>query len=324
MATPRATEKEFIELFEKHGPYETARIIGVANRNVLKRRNNLERKLGRKIEQKDGPPGMGRRMVPATAVPGAHRYMLECWDGVVIVGSDAHYWPGIVTTAHRAFVRAAKELKPKAIILNGDVFDGAGISRHPSIGWESKPSVIQEIEACKERLGEIEAVAGNAKLIWTLGNHDARFETRLANAAPEYARVHGVHLKDHFSYWANAWTCRINGQVEVKHRWKGGVHAPHNNAVQSGLSFVTGHLHSLKVSPWTDYTGTRYGVDCGTLAGPSEDPQFVNYTEAGPTSWRSGFIVLTFRDGRLLWPEPVHVFDEARGLVEFRGKVYAV
>jgi hypothetical protein len=323
MTAPRVPESEFIELVRTLGVKETAKRIGVNRRNVQQRRDRIEQNSRVVV---DSPHAHGTRARPAarTAVPGSHRYMLECWDGVVIVGSDAHYWPGIVTTAHRAFVRAAKELKPKAIILNGDVFDGAGISRHPSIGWESKPSVIQEIEACKERLGEIEAAAGNAKLIWTLGNHDARFETRLANAAPEYARVHGVHLKDHFPYWLNAWTCRINGAVEVKHRWKGGLHAPHNNAVQSGLSMVTGHLHSLKVTPWTDYTGTRYGVDCGTLAGPSEDPQFVNYTEAGPSNWRSGFAVLTFKDGRLLYPEVVHVFDEAQGLVEFRGKVYAV
>ena len=319
---PAATipDAEFIELVRKHGISETAKRIGLDRRDVQRRRNRLE---GKHKEIIDAPKS--QRMAAGTAIPtSGARYMLECWDGVVIVGSDAHYWPGIVTTAHRAFVRAAKEFAPKAIILNGDVFDGASVSRHARIGWEHRPSVIDEIEACKERLGEIEEVAGNAKLIWTLGNHDARFESRLANVAPEYARVHGVHLKDHFPVWQTAWTCRINGQVEVKHRWKGGIHATHNNAVQSGLSMVTGHLHSLKVTPWTDYTGTRYGVDCGTLAHASEGAQFIDYTEAGPCNWRSGFAVLTFRKGRLLMPEVVQVFDEAAGEVEFRGKVYAV
>ncbi len=32
--------------------------------------------------------------------------------------------------------------------------------------------------------------------------------------------------------------------------------------------------------------------------------------------------MLTFRDGRLMWPELVHVLEE--GKVEFRGKVYDV
>lgn len=322
MTAPVVDEGAFIELYKKLGPTRLAAHIGTTERNVFARRTRIEKKNSIKLEGPDADV-LRRRIVP-THVPGPHRIMAECWDGVVLVGSDAHYWPGIVTTAHRAFVEAVKTLKPKIVILNGDVFDGATISRFPSIGWESKPSVIQEIEACRERLAEIEAAAGNARLVWTLGNHDARFETRLANAAPEYAKVHGLHLKDHFPNWHNSWVCRINGKVEVKHRWKGGEHATANNAKLSGMSMVTGHLHSLKVTPWTDLTGTRYGVDCGTLAAHSEYPQFVNYTESGPANWRSGFAVLTFNRGHLLWPEVVAVLDENAGEVEFRGRVHSV
>jgi predicted phosphodiesterase len=242
---------------------------------------------------------------------------------VVLVASDAHYWPDRITTAHRAFVRACSEMKPKAVIMNGDVLDGARISRHPPIGWESRPTLVDEIEACKQRLTEIISAAKNAKFIWTLGNHDARFETRLATVAPEYAKIHGVHLSDHFPEFEPAWACWINGEVVVKHRYKGGVHATHNNAVASGKSMVTGHLHSLKVTPYDDYNGTRWGVDTGTLAAKYGE-QFVDYTEDGPRNWRSGFAVLTFRNGQLLWPEVVNVRDEEAGEVEFRGKVYVV
>jgi hypothetical protein len=84
---------------------------------------------------------------------------------------------------------------------------------------------------------------------------------------------------------------------------------------------VTGHLHSLKVTPWSDYTGDRYGVDSGTLA-ETDGPQFINYVEASPVNWRSGFVVLTFKDGRLLWPEVVKKWDD--NSVQFRGEVIAV
>lgn len=87
------------------------------------------------------------------------------------------------------------------------------------------------------------------------------------------------------------------------------------------MSIVTGHLHSLKATPFTDYCGTRFGVDTGTLADVN-GPQFINYLEAGPTNWRSGFAVLTIWNGRLLWPELVHVIEE--GKIEFRGKVIEV
>lgn len=49
---------------------------------------------------------------------------------------------------------------------------------------------------------------------------------------------------------------------------------------------------------------------------------FEDYLEASPTSWRSGFAVLTFKDGKLLWPEVVHKFDEDH--VEFRGDLIKV
>jgi hypothetical protein len=158
-------------------------------------------------------------------------------------------------------------------------------------------------------------------LIWTLGNHDARFENRLAANAPQYEFVKGFSLKDHFPTWHPCWSCWPTETVAVKHRWKGGVHATHNNTVNSGVSIVTGHLHSLKVTPFADYNGNRFGVDTGTLAEPN-GPQFENYLEDSPTNWRSGFAVLTFHNSRLMWPELAHKWAE--GKIEFRGKIHDV
>src|SRR5688572_21978283 len=122
------------------------------------------------------------------------RIPLKIRDGIVLVGSDAHYWPGKPSTAHRAFVHFSRRMGPKAVIFNGDAFDGARISRHPPIGWENRPTVAEELEVCRERLQEIAEAAHGAKKIWTLGNHDARFETRLASVVPEYANIKGFHL----------------------------------------------------------------------------------------------------------------------------------
>jgi hypothetical protein len=93
-----------------------------------------------------------------------------------------------------------------------------------------------------------------------------------------------------------------------------------NNTVNAGVSVVTGHLHSLKVTPFADYNGNRFGVDTGTLA-ETDGPQFT-YAEINPSNHRSGFAVLNFFNGRLLWPELVHKFDE--DMVEFRGEVIDV
>jgi len=243
-------------------------------------------------------------------------------DGVVIVFSDAHFWDVVPTTAYRALIKFIKDLKPQLVVNNGDAFDGANISRHGRIGFmEDRPSVIQELNACKEMLYGIAKAAKGATLTWPLGNHDSRFETFLAAQAPQYEFVHGFHLKDHFPEWIPCWATWVNGSTVIKHRWKGGIHATHNNTVNSGMTIVTGHLHSLKVTPFSDYNGTRYGVDTGTLA-DVHGSQFINYTETNPTNWRSGFAVLTFNRGILLPPELVHVLSENE--VCFRGKIYEV
>ena len=248
---------------------------------------------------------------------------VELPDGHILVGSDAHYFPGAPSTAHRAFVKVIRDVKPAVVVLNGDIFDGASISRYPRIGWDNKPTVKQELDAVFERLGEIEDAAGAAKLYWTLGNHDSRFETFLAANAPQYEGVSGFSLKDRFSKWIPCWSVWINDDTVIKHRFKSGIHAPHNNTMWGGKTMVTGHLHSLKVSPLSDYNGTRFGVDTGTLAHPY-GMQFSDYLETNPVNWRSGFALLTYWKERLLWPQLVHVLDEQAGLVEFGTTVFEV
>src|SRR6185437_12296595 len=111
----------------------------------------------------------------------------------------------------------------------------------------------------------------------------------------------GVHLRDHFPDWEACYSLFINNDVVVKHRLKGGIHATHNNTMWAGKTIVTGHLHSLKATPLTDYNGTRFGVDTGCLADVF-GPQF-EYQEDAPRNHRSGFAVLTFHRVELLWPE---------------------
>jgi hypothetical protein len=254
---------------------------------------------------------------PAVHQHSKARIHLPIDNGIVLVGSDGHYWPGPAPTAHRAFVKFCKEAQPRAVIMNGDAFDGASISRHPSIGWEKIPTVIEELEAVKTRLGEVEdAAPAKAVLTWPAGNHDLRFETRLAMVANQYGKIRGFHLHDHFSpRWKACWATWINEDTVVKHRAK-------RNAVRfAGKSMILAHTHSSGVSAFTDYTGTRWEANSGSLADPN-GPQFLNYSEDNAKDHRAGFLVLTIHRKRLLWPEIVHVVDEKS--VAFRGSIIRV
>ena len=309
MPRARCDEATFVELYQTLGPAAVAQRLDLGIRNVHSRRADIERRRGILLAAPHSPAGASR-IEAASNHP--HRLTAKVYDGIVLVGSDSHYWPGIVTTAHRAFVKFAKTLKPQIIVKNGDELDFPSISRFPPgswTNWEKQPKVADEIEETKERLHEIMMAWPKARRIWSLGNHDARFETRLATQAQEYANVHGIHLKDHFGAWENCWSTWINDDVVVKHRFKGGVYAARNNTVFSGKTLIAGHLHSLKVWPHSDYNGTRWGVDCGTLAEPYSAP-FRDYTEDAPLDWRSGFIVLKFVGGKLLQPQIAMVIGE--------------
>jgi hypothetical protein len=318
-ANKRVDDDEFIAVYRKlASAFAVARHFGISHPAVWQKRRKLESERGIILPQND----KRKRYARGEVNHGNTVAHLEVENGSVLVGSDIHVWPGERTTMQRAFIHFAKKLKPVACILNGDVFDGASISRWPSIGWESKPTVKQELDAVTDFLGELVLALGNAMRFWTLGNHDSRYESRIAAVAPEFAGIKGVHLKDHFDQWVPAWRVDINDDVVVKHRMAGGEHADWNNVVKGGKTTVTGHDHRLGVVPYRDYRGLRWGVRCGYMGESPLDSQFVNYLEASEPNWSPGFVVLTFRDGRLLWPEVVSKFDD--GAVEFRGEVVDV
>src|SRR5512135_42775 len=315
----KVTDDEVVAAFKQfQSPKLVADHLGLSYRAVHSRRVKIERLRGIVLPVSDPRPRYNTAEVDHSRAV----YTLSIQDGVVLIGSDFHVWPGERTTTQRAFIEFARRLKPVAVIANGDVFDGASISRFPSIGWESKPSVARELEAVSDFLGDVVTAAGNAKRIWNLGNHDSRFESRIAANAPEFAGVKGMHLKDHFDQWTPAWRTDINTDVVVKHRGVGGEHADWNNVLKSGKTFITGHDHRLGVVPYHDYRGVRWGVRTGYMAESPESAQFVNYLEASMPNWVPGFAVLTFRNGQLLWPEIVN--KHADGVVQFRGELHDV
>jgi DNA-binding CsgD family transcriptional regulator len=312
--TPKITDQEFLRLWDEHkSPLKVAKATGLSERRVHTRRRAIENKLN--ISLKSGK---------AVHIQKA-RHEAGLTDGIAIIFSDAHFWPGLRTTAFKGLLWAINELKPHIVVANGDIFDGSSISRHARINWSAVPNVKQELQACQEALKEIEDACEKARhhtqLIWPLGNHDSRFESRLSEAAPQFEGVGGTALKDHFPKWHPCWSCWLSDSVVVKHRYKNGVHATHTNTLNSGVTTITGHLHSLKVTPFGDYNGTRWGVDTGTLA-EIDGPQFIDYLEDGPVNWRSGFAVITMKDGKPLWPELVSKYSE--GIINFRGQLIDV
>lgn len=326
MGAPKVSDADFVAAWRQAGgsPKLTADLTGLSQGAVYKRRARMAKdRIVLPTVPMDGRRGANVEWLGANVhIP--QRLELNVREGVVIVFSDAHYWPDKVTVAHRALLSVIRDLKPVLIIANGDILDGATISRHDRNGWEQRPTLKQEVDACKERMDEIEQAAGvDCRTVWNFGNHDTRFERVLATQAPQFEGLLGTTLADHFPRWQFSMSTMLNPRephpVMVKHRFRAGVHAAYNNTVNAGISIVTGHVHRLNVTCWGDYRGRRYGIDTGTLAEPC-GPQFA-YGEDDPKPHGSGFAVLTFEDSELLPPEICEVRgDDAY----FRGKRVAL
>jgi predicted MPP superfamily phosphohydrolase len=169
-----------------------------------------------------------------TNVTHEQKIYTEITNGIVVVFSDAHYWPGPPTVAHKALLAVVSNLKPAIVIANGDVFDGARVSRHDPIYKHDTPSPKEEVEACQDRMTEIEDASKNSTFIWTVGNHDQSL-WRYIRLTRQKSR--GCHLQtclNTFPRWKQTYAVDINGTTLVKHRWHNGIHATFNNARERG------------------------------------------------------------------------------------------
>jgi hypothetical protein len=318
MTAPSCSEDDFIELFKKMGGAELAKFLGINIRAVYIRRARIEQIRGIKIlSPLHNRASNNHRTIASytTRVP------LDIQDGIVFIGSDLHLVPGQTSTAFRGFLKLAEDLRPTTIILNGDILDFPRISKHAPIGYKNKPCINEELEWADKQLGLLRSSSRGHSFFWVAGNHDLRYENYLSARAPEMGGIPGFTLKEHFPHWQHCFSLWINDNVVVKHRFKGGIHATHSNVLWAGKSIVTGHLHSLKVTPFDDYNPrTRWGVDTGTLN--VVQGEHTDYDEDNPANQRQGFSVLTFCGGKLLQPEIARVEDETH--IDFRGKLIKI
>jgi hypothetical protein len=314
VASVRVSDAHFIASWRQLGSSgRVARALGMNDAAVRRRRRRIETRDGITLETK---PEHAERMGHSTVEPRRH---ITVRDGLVVVCSDLHIQPGRVSVAHQALCRFLYANKVEAVIANGDLPDFAQIGRHDPLGWQRVPRLDDELVAVKERMGEIGAAAVHrnrkAKRLRTLGNHCARFDRMLRMRVGEFEGVPGFSLNEHLPDWPCSLSVWINDNVIVKHRWHGGVHATWNNALKSGKNIVTGHVHRLQATILSDYNGPRWGIDTGTLADVNDEA--FSYAEDNPVNWCSGFVVLSFRGGRLLHPEFAAVIG---GVCYFRGQ----
>jgi hypothetical protein len=328
------SDERFVEAWKQGGssPQAVADILGLDIRSVYKRRAEMSQRgmvlQSIPIANRNGVNAFGGSGWQMEPTPYRQRVDFTVKDGYAVFFGDAHWWPGQLSIANRALLAILPSLKPQLVCANGDVFDGATVSRHEPLGWVKLPKVIEELDTVKLRLDEIKRAASkknkDVKLFLSPGNHCTRFDRRLATEVPEFEGVFGFRIEDHLKDWQMAYVGVINKDADVPvvvmHNYKGGVHATWNNTIHTGATIVTGHLHAQDIKAHTDYFNTKYGVDHGVL----QDPKHAafSYTMGRPSNWRSGFAVIRFdAEGRHYPPElcTVQAYDGYKRAV-WRGE----
>jgi len=335
MLTP--IERAFVKTWKgcNSSPTAVAKATNRTIRNVFRMRSRLASKgvylntLGCETHPTQGANMFGKTDWRIQIEPYQRRQEFTVRDGYVVIFSDCHYWPEQfcpVPLAHVALLNVLSKLQPKLIIANGDVFDGASISRHDPMGWQKLPTVVEELDAVKMRLREIIKAAPRAKRAFTAGNHDSRFDRRLASETAEFKDVEGFRIAHHFPEWPMSYSVLVNEDTDplfALHNIKGGWSAPRNNAIATGCTVVTGHQHSQKEIPFRSLLKDLSGVDAGCIM--DEDGPQAAYMMDRPSDHRSGFAVIRFdKDGYQYPPElcRVHRFGKKAKAV-FRGEVVA-
>jgi hypothetical protein len=202
----------------------------------------------------------------------------------------------------------------------GDALDMGSTSRHLPLMWSdvSKPKVKDELAAGQTHLRDLREAAGDPECYWIRGNHDDRFDKYLAAHAAAFEGMGAFTLADWFQDWRMCWRLDVGDNVSFVHRFHNGVHAGYNNAMKSARTVISGDTHALEVKPWNNWTRRLWGVQCGMIGDPAW-PCF-NYRLAQPGQQQPGFIVLTWKDGELMTPEPCEVVN---GAAWFRGEPVA-
>ena len=189
-------------------------------------------------------------------------------------------------------INYGKEKKVNCILINGDVLDFAGISRHEK-DWRQR-SVHEEFEATRVFLNSLREHFPKAKIVFKYGNHDERFEKYLFLKAPEIFDCTDFQLEVllklgelKIEVVKEKRPIRI-GKLTVLHGHElfggsGGVNPARGTFLKTLSNVVVGHYHKTSSNTETTMNGDIISVhSVGCLCGKT--PYFMPINR-----WNTGF-----------------------------------
>lgn len=118
--------------------------------------------------------------------------LLVSGDNRVLIMSDVHI-PYHDKTAVEAAVQFGRAFKPNVVLLNGDIADFYGISRHDK---DPRREMKQEFDSVRQFLYWLRKCFPKARIIYKIGNHEDRMEKFLLKNAPVFLGVPEFQVAD--------------------------------------------------------------------------------------------------------------------------------
>src|SRR3990167_6868784 len=189
-----------------------------------------------------------------------------------VVFSD-HHFPYHDRLAIREPLSVVKSRQPGVVHLLGDIADCYAISRHRR-DPQRKTRLQEEMDETHGYLVDLRRVAGDARIVYSEGNHEERLTKYLMDQAPE---LHGLRcmnipaqlgLKDLGIEW-----CRNLKPYRIGDWWfthgdsirKHSAYTARAKSEQVGGNVIIGHTHRLGMSCSTTWGQTHIGLENGCL-----------------------------------------------------------
>lgn len=226
----------------------------------------------------------------------------------IIISTDKPIKIGILSDIHfpyqhnQALTIALDDLKSNevdVIILNGDILDCYMISsfnRQPD-----KPKMLEEIAVTKNFLSTLRREFPKTRIIYRLGNHEARYRDFLARKSPELFGIEEInlenllHLRDHQIEYLDNKRLIEAGKLTIVHghEFVSSANSPVNPArgfyMRSKKSVLGGHHHQVSSHSAKTVSGDQhvaYSVGCLCELNPEYMP--IN-------EWSHGFAIVTLQ-----------------------------
>lgn len=215
---------------------------------------------------------------------------LRLKDKKVYVASDIHF-PFQDDKAVEAFIEDCYLYQPNVIVLNGDLMDFYKLSRFSKDPKGRDPE--EEIDMCREFLGDLRQACPNAEIYYTIGNHETRLTKYILDNAPYIVglveNVFDLLKVDEFGV-VGCSSLLVNDTFMFKHGTrlgnKSGLSAMKELEAHY-LSGATGHTHRLAKFT-TRKSGKRFvWFETGCLC--TLDPEYMVQPD-----WQQGYVVIQF------------------------------